>query len=117
MAFRTAASVRISAVLIPRAPSDIKALARIGAVGGVGNGALLAELVGGRGDCQPQFVVARVVTEGHRRAVFGAQSSQRAENHILRTGQPRRLPAHTGILSHPEQIAAGPLAEHLGRQG
>ena len=66
-----------------------------------------------RADLQADFPMARVITQRDRLAVVAANSTQRAEQQELRPGHPLRVPAHARVLSQAEQVAAGPVAQHL----
>ena len=57
-----------------------------------------------------------VVAERHRRAVRGAHAAQRAEDQEFFGQQALRLPAHGGILREAKNLAAGRLAQPIGRQ-
>ena len=65
---------------------------------------------------QANFPVAGVVTQRHRAAVPGANPTLSADNQHLFAGEFVGVPAHAGVLRHPEQIAARRLHQHLRRQ-
>ena len=67
-------------------------------------------------DEQAYFPVAGVVAERDRGAVVGTEPSLGREDQERLARGLRRVPAHTGVLRQPEDVARRPLAEQLGRQ-
>ncbi len=92
------------------------AVARIGAEGGKRHAARLFEFASGGFDQQADFPMSGVVAQRHRRAVGGANAPLRAEHQELGPEHLLRRPAHAGVLRHAEQVAAGPVSQHFGRE-
>ena len=91
-------------------------VAGVAAVGGEGQSALFAESLGGGPDQQADLPVAGVIAQRQGSAVVGAQAALGAENEILRPGDLGRVPAHAGVLRHPEEVAAAGMAQHVFRE-
>ena len=93
------------------------AVAGIGAGAGERDGVQRLQLARGFGHQQADFPMAGVIAERDGRAVCSAQAAVRAEDQELRVEQPRRVPAHAGVLRQAEEVAGGRVEQHLRRDG
>ena len=66
---------------------------------------------------QAHFPVAGVVAERDDAAVGGAQAAVGAEDEVFGRAEARRVEAHAGIERPAEQVARGPVAQLLRRDG
>ena len=75
------------------------------------------QFLGGGVHQQADFPVAGVVAERDGRAVGGANAAVGAEDEELLAAERGGVPAHAGVLAPAEEIAGGPLEQHLGSDG
>jgi len=71
---------------------------------------------GGAAHEQADLPVAGVIAERDRLALLRAEAAHRADDHILRSAERVRAPAHPGVLGQAEDVAARFGAQHLRRQ-
>ena len=89
------------------------AIAWVGAEAREGQAAKTFDFPGGGLHEQTDFPVTGVIAQGDRFAVIGAESAGGAEDEEFLATQLSGIPAHAGVLREAEQIAAGPVEEHL----
>ena len=90
-------------------------IARIGAKPANGMDFNLSKFLRRRLHEQTDFPMPRVITQRNRLPIRRAHAALRAQNQKLFAAQLRRIPAHPGILRHPENIAAGTFQKLLLR--
>jgi hypothetical protein len=88
-------------------------IAGIGATAGKWDGSQAFQFFRRRPHEKSDFPMTGVIAQGNRTAIVGAQTARGAEDQELRTEHFARRPAHAGVLRQPEQITAGPGAQHL----
>ena len=92
-------------------------VAGVGAEGGEGKATRAADGLGRGPHQQAHLPVAGVVAEGDGPAVLAANAPEGAEDQVGRARRLRGVPAHAGVLGQAEEVAARPVAEHLGIDG
>ena len=92
------------------------AVARVGDEAGERQALEATQLVGGRLHQEADLPVARVIAEGDRLAVGGADAALGREDQELGTPELPRIPPHARVLGPAEEIAARPVEEHLRRE-
>ena len=93
------------------------AVARVGAEEGEGDRALLAQFEGRGLNHGRKLEVAGVESERDRRAVGVAKAAGRGEYDELLSEKLDRVPAHAGVLSHAEVVAAGAVDQEVLGEG
>ena len=91
-------------------------VARIAAVDGERDGARRAQRLRRTAHQQSDLPVPGVVAEGDRLALLGAHATHGADDHVLRSAERVRAPAHAGVLREAEDVAARLVAQHLRGQ-
>ena len=91
-------------------------VARVAAVDGERDRSRGAQRFGGAAHEQADLPVAGVIAERDRLAVLERRPPMRADDHVLRSAERVRAPAHAGVLRQAEDVAARLVAQHLRRQ-
>ena len=71
------------------------------------------EFTRGRLHEQTDFPMAGVIAERDRRAVVGAQAAGGGEDEVFGAVEFRGIPAHARVEGHAEDVARGPVSEHV----
>src|SRR5205823_545734 len=93
------------------------AIAGIGAESGEGNQAARLKFFCGRLHKQADLPVAGVIAEGDGRAIVGSEAAGGGEDEKFLAADLGGIPPHAGVLGEAEEIAAGPVEEHLLGEG
>jgi len=91
-------------------------VARIAAIDRERESSRGAQRFGGAAHEQADLPVAGVIAERDRLALLGTKAAHRADDHILRSAERVRAPAHSGVLGQAEDVAARFGAQHFRRQ-
>ena len=75
-----------------------------------------AQRLRGAAHQQSDLPVPGVIAERDWLALLRAQPAHRADDHVLRSAERVRAPAHPGVLREAEDVAARLVAQHLRRQ-